>query len=211
MLAVTALTAAFTGVLAAFAIVTAWYARKAFLGQSDEVNTLKDQLRDQQDLNAKQTPVLELQAQELRESLAERKRSAAEREREAAESRRTQASRVYMWEERHASDPRLIGWAAGAAAQEGHNGPTVTAHIKNSSDQPVYHAEFSWHGGTASHGSPNPEPLGTIMPGDETSKIRVFPQGTNLEVSGAVVRFTDAAGIRWLRRPDGDLTEVQQQ
>ena len=131
---------------------------------------------------------------------------------EAQKLRRTQAGRVFMWQERHASSPRGRqgpGFAAAAAAQKGRNErkPVVTARVKNGSDQPIYYAEFTWHRGTARYGSPNPEHLGTIMPGDDTSKIRVFPQGTNLEVSGAVVRFTDAAGIRWLRRPDGYLIE----
>jgi hypothetical protein len=75
----------------------------------------------------------------------------------------------------------------------------------------IYDAEFDCHRGTARYGSRNPESLGTIMPGDGTSKERVPPLRTNLEVSGAVVRFTDAAGITWLRRPDGELFEQRQQ
>ena len=38
-------TAVATIVLAAFAIVAAWYARAAFRGQSEELSTLRDQLR----------------------------------------------------------------------------------------------------------------------------------------------------------------------
>lgn len=41
----------------------------------------------------------------------------------------------------------------------------VIATVKNTSGQPVYGAEVRWHLGTAEHGEPNPEPLGTIMPG----------------------------------------------
>src|SRR5260221_13834131 len=93
LIAATQITAIATAVLAAFAIVTAWYARRAFREQSEEVRTLKKQLKDQQDLTAKQTPVLELQAEELRESLDERKR-------EAANQRRAQASMVFVWQER---------------------------------------------------------------------------------------------------------------
>jgi uncharacterized protein YoxC len=69
-----------TVVLAVGAIVTVYYARKAFLEQAEEVRTLKSQLeeqsrgaglierqlREQQDFNEKQAPVLKLQAQELR-------------------------------------------------------------------------------------------------------------------------------------------------
>lgn len=62
-------------------------------------------------------------------------------------------------------------------------------------------------GGSAGHGEPNPEPLGTMMPGDEIYKIREFQPGTNLTLSGAVLTSRDAADITWMRRPDGDLTE----
>jgi hypothetical protein len=79
--------------------------------------------------------------------------------------------------------------------------------VKNSSDQPIYEAELRWHRGSAGYGEPNPEPLGTIMPGVEVSRMRDFPPGTNMAVSGAVLRFSDAAGVRWLRRPDGYLNE----
>ena len=37
--------------------------------------------------------------------------------------------------------------------------------------------------------------------------MREFPVGFNPDISGAVVRFTDASGVRWLRRPDGYLNE----
>ena len=71
----TQLTAVATAVLAAFAIVTAFYARQAFRKQSQEVSD--------------QASVLALQAAELRESLAERKREAVER-------RNAQASQVHI-------------------------------------------------------------------------------------------------------------------
>lgn len=32
-----------------------------------------------------------------------------------------------------------------------------------------------------------------------------FPPGTNLQVSGAVLRFRDAAGTKWEHRPGGYL------
>jgi hypothetical protein len=210
MLAATALLAAFTGVLALLAVVTAWFARKAFLSQAATVTILRDQLGDQQGLSKKQGPVLDRQLEELQKSLEERKQA-------AAELRRAQASRVFMWEERNGRSPhpRTAGFGAIAEAEERRNRSvpeptvTVTAHVKNSSDQPIYDAEFAWYCGTALYGSPNPQPLGTIMPGDDTSKIRVLPLRADLEAR-VVVRFTDAAGIRWLRRPDGGLTEERQ-
>src|SRR5438045_181067 len=68
------ITAIATAGLLAGAIITAVYAIKAFGAQSQ-------QLKDQRELNAKQTRVLELQATELRESIDERKRDADERRR----------------------------------------------------------------------------------------------------------------------------------
>jgi len=80
--------------------------------------------------------------------------------------------------------------------------------VINTSQQPIYDAELGWHLGIAGHGEPNPEPLGTIMPGlPGVTKMREFPPDVNLDISGAVVRFTDAGRVRWLRRPDGYLNE----
>jgi hypothetical protein len=90
MLVATWFTAIATCILAIFAVVTAWYARKAFREQSEEVRTLKTQLKDQEDLNAKQTPVLELQTRELQESIEERRR-------DREESERRQAIHVAAW------------------------------------------------------------------------------------------------------------------
>ena len=85
--------------------------------------------------------------------------------------------------------------------------PFVVARAVNSSDQPVYDVEFCWRRGSASHGEPNPEPLGILMPGEREEKSRDFPPDTNMAVSGAILRFRDAAGVRWIRRSDGGLVE----
>jgi len=86
-----------TAVLAVFAIITAWYARRAFLKQSQEVRDQAEMLRiqaeqfaEQRKINERQTEVLALQAADLRESLEERKRDALER-------RRAQASQVFIF------------------------------------------------------------------------------------------------------------------
>ncbi len=152
-----------------------------------------DQLAEQRRINQKQTEVLELQATELRESIEERKG-----EREAR--RRGQATRVFITQEAARTVP------SGYAEQEG-VGPFVTATVVNTSDQPIYSTELRWHLGTAEHGDPNPEPVGTIMPGNQASRTREFPHGFDTDISGAVVKFTDANGVRWLRRPDGYLNE----
>jgi hypothetical protein len=213
----TQLTAVATAVLAVFAIVTAWYARRAFLKQSREVAAIEQQVTDARELarqqaellkvqsgqlglqrqqfddqrqaNAKQAEVLGLQADELRESLAERKRA-------AEQQRHAQASMVFIWE--HVD----TNWTPGHAEV-----PRVTAHVVNTSDQPVYDAELLWRRGSSSHGEPNPEPLPTVMPGDDLARSREFPLDTNMAVSGAVLRFRDAAGTRWVRRKDGYIGE----
>lgn len=96
----TRLPAAATLPLAVLALATAWYARRAYLAQSK-------QLQDQIGLNKEQTGVPRLQATELEESLAERKREREER-------RRAQASRVFIWQAR---GPMLSGPPAALAAE----------------------------------------------------------------------------------------------
>jgi hypothetical protein len=81
--------------------------------------------------------------------------------------------------------------------------------IVNTSDQPVYDTELYWRRGSAGYGTPNPEPIGTIMPGGEIERMRRFPLDTNMDVSGAILMFRDAANVRWIRRPDGGLVEQQ--
>ena len=211
-------TAIATAVLAVFAIVTAFYARQAFRKQSQEVSAIERQVKDQQELtmqqaellkiqsgqlelqrqqldhqrqvNAGQTEVLKLQADDLRESLTARQRA-------AEEQRKAQASKVFIVEAEGLSRP-----PSGPPAV-----PFVVARAVNSSDQPVYDAEFYWRRGSAGHGEPNPEPLGILMPGEREEKSRDFPPDINMAVSGAILRFRDAAGIMWIRRPDGGLAE----
>jgi hypothetical protein len=49
-----AITAIATAALAAFAIVTAWYARRAFLKQSQEVRAIEQQVMDQEEVTRQQ-------------------------------------------------------------------------------------------------------------------------------------------------------------
>jgi hypothetical protein len=214
------ITAIATAVLAVFAIVTAFYARQAFRKQSQEVSAIERQVKDQRELtrqqaellkvqsgqlelqrqqlddqrkaNADQAKVLKLQADDLRESLAARQRA-------AQEQRKAQASKVFIVESEGLSRP-----PSGPPAV-----PFVVARAVNSSDQPVYDVEFYWRRGSASHGEPNPEPLGILMPGEREEKSRDFPSDTKMAVSGAILRFRDAAGVRWIRRTDGGLIEQQ--
>jgi hypothetical protein len=216
----TQLTAIATVALAAFAIVTAVFAFLAFRKQAQEVRAIERQVHDQEELtrqqaellkvqagqldlqlqqfgeqcqaNARQAGILELQGAELRESLADRKREAAARH-------RAQASCVLIAEMRHPyiSDPAVI---TGGTAY-------IEARISNDSGEAIYDAELRWHQGSAPYGEPNPEPLRMLIPHDGVYGRRVFPRDTNLDVCGAVLTFRDAAGVRWMRKSDGELTE----
>ena len=194
------LTAIATAVLAVFAIVTAFYARQAFRKQSQEVSdqasmlqVQSEQLAEQRKVNAEQMQVLALQAAELHESLGERKREAEQR-------RSAQAARVFM--------SQKIGIVF---RQEDDDEPEyfdVSVTVVNTSDRPVYDTALHWHRGSESFDDLFVgEPLGTIMPGEERSSWRHFPPDTNMAISGAVLTFRDAAGARWMHRPDGTLTE----
>jgi multidrug efflux pump subunit AcrA (membrane-fusion protein) len=211
-----------TAILAAFAIVTAWYARRAFLEQSQEVRAIeqqvtdalelasqqakllevqsgqlelqRQQLDDQRQANAKQAGVLELQASELRESLDERKRDAHERN-------RAQAAQVTAW------------FALTS-------GKTWAAQIRNASELPIldvrtffHYVAEKWQGGD----------WDSRMLGGPVERIRVLPpqqdrfvaipenvwsQMTDVSDNNYVVsiEFTDAAGNRWERDPRRALT-----
>ncbi len=118
-----------------------------------------------------------------------------------------QASRVFIWEDL-SSFPTTRSLPGGGYRIDGPEAPRVTAHVRNTSDQPLYDVELRWPG-SATLVNPNPEPLGMIMPGGETQKIRDFPLGTDKGVSGVGLRFRDAAGVWWIRGPDGGLAEQQ--
>lgn len=81
------------------------------------------------------------------------------------------------------------------------------AIAENASDRPVYDAELCWAGGQP--WEPNPEPLGTIMPGAKVEKARLLPAGTDMAAGAAVLRFRDAANVVWIRRRGGGLTEQE--
>lgn len=181
----TQLSAIATTVLAVFAIVTALFAVLAFRKQSKEVHDQADMLAEQRKLNEEQTPVLRLQAKELRESLDERTREAAER-------RRAQASRVFIWQD-HIKDDEF-----GAL--------TVTAHVKNTSEQPIYALWFSWHDGHRP--VTQNQRMRPLIPGEEATDDAEIPVGSDPDQFGVVAIFRDHAGIRWHTRPDGTFGEL---
>jgi hypothetical protein len=186
-------TAIATAVLAVGAVVTTVFAIRAFTKQSGQLDLQRQQLDDQRAINGRQTEVLDLQTQELRQSLQER-------EREAAERHRAQASRVFIWQKPVANP--------GDAYREEAEGPIgVIAHVTNASDLPIYDVIISWHRGSAPLRQRNLEK--PLMPGESEEDIEEsLPRGTDLNHSGAVVFFSDAAGTAWRRRPDGKLDEI---
>jgi len=171
----------------------------------------RQQSEEQRAASARQVEVLELQAQELRASREQREREAEsareQREREAAEKQRTQATQVLIWEERLGYDPRTT--QAQRADNPGSSTPTITAYVKNNSEQPIYDVVISWHRGTARWGES--DLLASLMPGAESKSTRPVPElpdYVNPAVWGAVVFFRDAAGTYWRRRPDGQPDEL---
>jgi hypothetical protein len=198
----TQLTAVATTVLAVFAIVTAIFAILAFLKQTTEVATLQQQAKDQQDLTAKQTPVLELQVRELEASLAQRKD-------QAESERRAQANRVAAW---FAYRPMDVSWVDGENAWG--------AVVRNDSDLPVLSVRVFFHYIQAlSTASEEWEPVNRGGPLD---RIRVVPPRSekfiaipdqvknivdkcNADTYAVGIQFTDAAGNRWERNARGSL------
>jgi hypothetical protein len=170
------------------AIITAVFAILAFRKQSAEVATLQRQSDDQRKVNQGQAGVLELQARELQESLDERRREADER-------RSAQTRLVYVWEER-------------ATHHEMGKSPVdvVTAHVQNTSEQPVYDLRFSWRDDQVPVG-PTTRTM-PLMPGEADDDQRPSPDGAEPATFGAVVNFRDRAGRWWRARPDGQVESL---
>lgn len=177
------ITAIATMLLAAFAVITAYYARQAFRTQSE-------QLADQKRVNTKQIDALNLQVRELRASLTERKRA--------------QASKVDIRTD-VGPDPRfgVIPGAASIPAPE-----TVSARVTNDGDQPIYNAELIWDDGTLSYIEftvwPGADNLALRIGPHQTASMTKRPTDTP-QARSAVLRFRDAAGNAWIRTPNGYL------
>ena len=171
--------------LLAGAIVTAVYAIRAFRGQAEMLKLQSEQLEEQRKINAEQTRVLALQAEELRESFAERKREALER-------RNAQGAQTHLVLKAIHENGAL-------------GGPVIEATLVNAAErqQPAYDAKLYWHLGPDSYGTPNPEPLGTILNWEKESRTRAFPRGADPAACGAVLSFRDAFGADWVKTPDG--------
>jgi hypothetical protein len=223
------LTAIGTVVLAAFAVVTAVYARKAFREQSREVAAIEQQVKDEQEVTRQQAELLKvqtgqlevlraqledqrkasvaqaevlgLQATELRESLEERRREAEDRH-------RAQASGVTAW---FALDRNPVS-----------NSAFWRALIRNASTDPVFDVRVFFHrlqretGGKwvlTDAGGPPPDQTAPVLPPAAERRVDVpanvramFGDDPVTDLSCVVsIEFTDAAGNRWERDPRGAL------
>jgi hypothetical protein len=121
------------------------------------------------------------QAQEVGLLLEQNKRDAEER-------RRAQAAQVFT-----------------GTPQRTREDTGLRPYVMNASDSPVYDARL-WR--ADSDGLPEPDDLGVIMPRENISSDRGPIYGTrDTALWDAILTFTDAAGYRWIRMPDGALTE----
>jgi hypothetical protein len=173
-----------TVVLAIGAVITVYFARKAFHAQSR-------QLKDQQEINEKLAQAIPLQTKELHESLDER--------------RRVQAAQIFIELDRIA--PHGQGPATPAQPAAGPSPWRLNLTVHNTSKQPVHDLYVIWQLGTVRMGKP--DPMARLMPGCDASFERTGPQeATDPSALGAFVAFRDAAGVRWAVREDGTLTDI---
>ncbi|AHH97021.1 hypothetical protein GCM10010174_52260 [Kutzneria viridogrisea] len=195
--------------LAAAAVTGFWFVRRhAARADADrkQVSVLQGQLATQQQ-------TCEHQLRMVREQLADRKKAtegvlevlvahreelrgaATERRRHAAEQRVAQARRVFLFCERPSS-----------GAKSG----VVTVSVYNDSQEPIREVRLRWHSGTGPwlvRGTDIDEVR--LLSADESfERARAWPGGGEVAEAGAVLEFTDVAGVRWQRREHGAPIEV---
>ena len=184
------ITAIATAVLAVFAIVTAWYARRAFLKQSQEVSAIERQVKDQEKLTSQQAELLKVQSGQLDIQHQELQDLRVER-------RRAQARLVSVW-------PDLT---------KGVVDRMVTVQIENNSPQPIRHVRATWD---PDRGERQPESgsefefFDAIEPGGQrTIRLSLPPAFENRQdpVFEVVMLFQDAVGIGWRIHSRGQLDE----
>jgi hypothetical protein len=186
-----ALTAWATLGLAVLAIVAAIFAFLAWKAQGKQIETLRQQLAGQKELNDKQMPVLEGQQAEL-------EASRRQREHEEQERREASVSRVFIWQEfRIGGNLGRAQIASGAVP-----GQESQICIRNAADVPVYDVTFVWRitGQVVSL-----EKLDVpLMPGPEpAAKSWAVTVGAELKSIEIAVFIRDVNGNRWRILPDG--------
>lgn len=200
MLAATWVLAIATIVLAFGAAFTVLFAKRAFDEQSREVRTLADQLKvsreqfeEQKRLNARQTDVLDLQQQDLRESLEQRQLA--------------QAALIYVTNDYFSgrSSGSSEEFVVGRTARP----PTVTVTIYNASPQPIYDVRVMWVDARDLTEAGDRDFLRTIRPGEHGVAEKELPPGSPSDAAIPVAYFRDAAGHRWTLLQDGYLDRVE--
>lgn len=159
--------------------LTVYFASKAF-------NTQSHQLRDQQDVNERQTVVLDLQAKELQASLTARQEA-------TTQLRREHASMVAAWLE----EPRAaeLGWL-------------VVGHVQNTGERPVRDVSACWY----VNGSPILERVQLaaclLARAQKDFDCRVNREAISGGKLKAVVRFRTVGDDWWSAGTDGQLTKI---
>jgi hypothetical protein len=117
---------------------------------------------------------------------------AAQRDRDNDERRKAQAARVFIGAPQ---SPRQT--------KRGETRVGTVPYVRNTSDLPIYDAEF-WD----DQPGRDPDDLGVIMPGKKVSTSgKVIYSSRETALSSVILTFSDAAGFRWIRMPDGDLSQ----
>ena len=184
-----------TVVLAIGVMVAAWFARTASVA-------LSRQLTVHTELTARLAEVLQLHAKELGHSHDER--------------RRAQACRVFIELDR-AIAVSVASTGDGESASSATSPWRVTATVRNTSEQPVYDMYVIWQLGTVRMGKP--DPVSRLLPGERATFERaqhaavVGPSPDDVTPSDpaavtAFLTFRDTAGVRWMVREDGTLSDV---
>jgi hypothetical protein len=126
----------------------------------------------------------------------------AQNKRDIEERRRDQASRVFVYTE--ISKPHQEQPAKGFVQ-------ALTAHVKNTSQQPVYEITVTWP--KKFEREDRPDYLTVLMPGERQDFARdrlpnVLPAHRR-PLEGIAVEFSDRNQVRWRTTPDGKLEEVE--
>ena len=122
--------------------------------------------------------------------------------------KQTQEVGLLLEQNRRDSDERRRGQAARVfLAAPSDQGPPVSPRARNASDFPVYDTKF-WYVNPGSDDLSASDYLGTIMPGDISSPRHRFSAEA---FKYTALTFRDAAGIHWVRWPDGALQEVSRE
>ncbi len=178
------LTAIGTVVLAVFAVVTAWYARKAFREQSKEVRAIEQQVRDGREVAKQQADLLKVQSDQL--ELQQR-----QFDDDQSGRRRVQAAQVFI----------LIDGTDRLQAQV-----TLRSVAHNTSSQPVYDLWLQWRTDNGEFGTPEARPQ--LLPHATERFEQIWTVDAGISGTDVSLDFRDAAGLRWRTSGRGILTEL---